>query len=109
VLGYNEYFHYSIWHPSIAGPFLEAGDPVYILMVNENPDTIQVRYRAFEGFTRPGSDSCSCIWDTTLGDKKHQLNSLETSCSNLLFETPDTLTAGSCHQEMNNPRTSMLC
>jgi hypothetical protein len=104
VLVYNEYFHYALWHPSIAGPFLKAGDPVYILVVNENPDTIQVRDRACEGFTRPGSDSCSCIWDRTPGDKKHQLNTLETSCSSLSSATSETLTAGSCHQAEEQPQ-----
>ena len=65
------------------------------LLVNENPDTVQVKERVCEGFTRLGPDSRSCTWDRTPVEReKHGDPWAQMQFLHVLVCDPETLTSG---------------
>ena len=67
-----------------------------LLLLNETPETAQVRERVCEGFTRLGPDSCSRTWDRTPVDReKHGDSRAQVQLPHVPMSDPETLTAGS--------------
>ena len=65
------------------------------LLVNENPEVVQVRERVCEGFTRLGPDSCSCTLDRTPVEReKHGDPWAQRQLPHVPMSDPETLTSG---------------
>ena len=65
------------------------------MSLNENPETVQVRDRVCEGFTRLGPDSCSCTWDRTPVEReKHGDPWAQMQLPHVPMSDPETLTSG---------------
>ena len=64
-------------------------------LVNENPESVKVRERVCEGFTRLGPDSCSCTCDRTPVDReKHGDPWAQRQLPHVPMSEPETLSSG---------------